>query len=182
MKTMSPVSVKQWLGVFDSEEAILGVTRESRRRGFDIVDVYTPYAVHGLDEAMGLRPSWLPWVCLLCGLAGGAGMLWFATWALAVDWPSNIGGKPYNSTPAIIPIVFEMVVLCGGYGAIFALLLHCRLLPGRRARLVHPRVTDDRFVIALRTGDARRHPDEARRLFEEFGAVDVEARREEVKP
>ncbi len=170
---MSTPGVRQWTGVFDSEESILAVTRESRRRGFQIADVYTPYAVHRLDEAMGLRRSWLPWVCFICGILGGAAMLWLATWTLAIDWPSNIGGKPFNSLPAIVPIVFEMVVLCAGYGVIFALLIHCRLLPGRKARLVHPRVTDDRFAIVLHTTDASRTPDAAYRMFEEFDAVEM---------
>ncbi len=177
---MSVLGVRQWTGIFDNEESILGVTRESRRLGLQIVDVYSPYAVHGLDEAMGLRRSWLPWVCFICGLLGGAGMLWLATWTLAVDWPTNIGGKPFNSLPAVIPIVFEMVVLCGGYGVIFALLFHRRLLPGRRAQLVHPRVTDDRFAIVLRLADASQNPDTVNRLLEEFGAVEVVTGYEEV--
>ena len=177
---MSVLGVRQWTGIFDKEESILGVTRESRRLGLDIVDVYSPYAVHGLDEAMGLRRSWLPWVCLVCGVLGGAGMLWLATWTLAVDWPSNIGGKPFNSLPAVIPIVFEMVVLCGGYGVILTLLFVCRLLPGRRARLVHPRVTDDRFAIVLRLSDAAQDPDSVDRLLAQFDAVEIQTGYEEV--
>jgi len=171
---MSVQSVRHWTGIFEREESILRAARESRRRGFEIVDVYTPYAVHGMDDAMGLRRSWLPWVCLLCGLAGGLGMYWLGTWTLAVDWPMNIGGKPFHSLPAIVPIIFEMVVLCGGYGVIIALLLHCRLLPGRRARLVHPRVTDDRFAIVVRAVDASQDPSAAYRLFEELGAVEID--------
>lgn len=177
---MSVATVRQWVGIFDNEEAILQVSRESRRRGFEIADVYAPYAVHGLDEAMGLSRSRLPWVCLICGVAGGLAMLWFATWTLAVDWPSNIGGKPYNSWPAIVPVVFEIVVLCGGYGVIFALLIHCRLLPGKRPRLVHPRVTNDRFAIVLHVANRAQDPSAAYRLFEEFDAVEIETRYGEV--
>ncbi len=177
---MSVLGVRNWTGIFDSEESILAVTSASRLAGFDIVDVYSPYAVHGLDEAMGLRRSWMPWVCFVCGLLGAVGMWWLATWALAVDWPSNIGGKPLNSFPAIVPIIFEMVVLCGGYGVIFALLIHCRLLPGRKARLVHPRITDDRFAIVLRAPDATRDPRDIRRLLEEYGALEIATGYEEV--
>ena len=170
---------KHWVGIFADESAILGVTGESRRRGFKIVDVFAPYAIHGLDEAMGLRRSRLPWVCFLCGLAGGSGMLWLATWALAIDWPMNIGGKPYNSLPAIVPIIFEMVVLCGGYGVLFALFLRCGLLPGKREKLIHPKITDNRFAIVLEDAGPEQDPSAIYRLFEEYRAVEIDTRCEE---
>ena len=173
---MTTAVTREWMGVFDNEDAVLEACRESRRRGFKIIDVFTPYAIHGLDGAMGIRRSRLPWVCFLAGLAGGAAMLWLATWTLAVDWPSNIGGKPYNSLPAIIPVVFEMVILCGGYGMILAFLFRCRLFPGKKARLIHPRISDDRFVIVLGVGESALDPSAAYRFFEEFNASEIETR------
>ncbi len=169
---------RHWIAAFASEEDILGVTNTSRQRGYRIVDVYTPYAVHGLDDAMGLKRSRITWVCFFAGLAGAVGMLWLGTWTLAVDWPTNIGGKPFNSLPAIIPVVFEVTVLLAGFGSVFALLICCRLFPGKQATLPAPGVTDDRFVLVLEETDSSVDPRDVEDLFEEYGAVEVETRYE----
>lgn len=167
---------RHWIAAFTSEADILGVTRASRERGYRIVDVYTPYAVHGLDQAMGLERSRITWVCFLAGLAGALGMLWFGTWTLAVDWPLNIGGKPFNSLPALIPVIFEVTVLFAGFGSVFALFLRCGLFPGKKPCIPSPGVTDDRFVIVLEDGGAAMDPRDVQDLFEEYGAVGVETR------
>lgn len=167
---------RYWIAAFTSEEDILAVTRASRQRGCRIVDVYTPYAVHGLDDAMGLERSRITWVCFLAGLTGALGMLWFATWTLAVDWPLNIGGKPFNSLPAIIPVIFEVTVLLAGFGSVFALFIRCRLFPGKRARMPHGGATDDRFVIVIEDGGSSMDPRDVQDLFEAHGAGSVETR------
>ena len=161
------------MGVFTREEEILKVTRACRERGYKIVDVYAPYAVHGLDRAMGLRPSRITWVCFLLGVTGAAAMLWFQVWASAIDWPANIGGKPLNSLPAFIPVTFETAVLMAGVGTIVALALRSRLFPWVKPRLTHPRVTDDHFVLAIRQTDADLHPSMAGRLLRDHGAIEV---------
>ena len=97
------------IGIFDNEDAILDVTDAARRRGLKIVDVFAPYAVHGLDKAMGLQRSKLPWVCFVLGLTGAGFKVWFEYWTTATDWPLNVGGKPWNSLPAFIPITFEVM-------------------------------------------------------------------------
>jgi len=138
------------IAVFTDERTLLAATRAVRERGCDVVDVYTPYAVHGLDEAMGLRPSRLSWACLACGTVGAGLALWFQFWTSAVDWPLNVGGKPFNSLPAFVPVTFELCVLLAGLGVVAALFLRCRLWPGRPARLPDARATDDRFVLVAR--------------------------------
>jgi hypothetical protein len=137
------------IAVFDNETDLLAATRATRDAGCEIVDVFTPYAVHGLDEAMGLRPSRLGWVCFLAGAAGAALALWAQYWTSAVDWPLNVGGKPFNSLPAFVPVIFELCVLFAALGVVLALLVRCGLRPGRRA-VVPPGVTDDRFVLVAR--------------------------------
>ena len=118
--------------------------------GLDVVDVFAPYAVHGLDRALGLRPSRLPWVCFVLGLFGAVAMLLFQYWASAVSWPINVGGKPWNSWPAFVPVTFEMMVLCAGVGTVAAFVWVAGLRPGRRSALSDLRVTDDRFALVLR--------------------------------
>jgi len=160
-------------GVFLQEDQVIRGTRACRERGYEIVDVYAPYPVHGLDRAMGLKPSRITWVCFLLGASGAAGMLWFQIWASAVDWPANVGGKPLNSLPAFIPVTFETAVLMAGIGTILALAISSRLFPWVKPKLAHPKVTDDHFVLAIRQTDADLDPGMAERLLREHGAVEV---------
>jgi hypothetical protein len=160
-------------GSFATEEDILAATRAAREHGLGIADVYTPYAVHDLDQAMGLRPSRLPWVCFLCGLSGAVFKLWFQFWAMALSWPMNVGGKPWNSLPAYVPVTFEVMVLLAGLGMGLALLLRCRLFPGKEASPLFPAATDDRFVLVLLHPTEAGGADAARRLLHDFHAVHV---------
>lgn len=169
------------LGTFEREEDILAVTRASRNRGLKIVDVYTPYAVHGLDQAGGLKPSRLPWVCFYLGLFGAAFKVWFEFWTTAVSWPINVGGKPWNSLPAFVPVTFEVMVLFAGVSTVIAFLIASRLRPGKIAKLPDPRVTDDRFVLVLEQTDSTFDPDEVGRFFRHHGATAVVERDGEVE-
>lgn len=161
------------MGVFKGEREVIRATRACRERGYQIVDVFAPYPVHGLDRAMGLQPSRITWVCFLLGALGAAVTLWFQVWASAVDWPVNVGGKPLNSLPAFIPVAFESAVLMAGIGTIAVLLLRSRLFPWRRPELAHPKVTDDHFVLAICQTDADLDPGMAERLMREHGAIEV---------
>ncbi len=154
---------------FGHERDLLDAVRALRRHDVKIVDVFTPYAVHGLDRAMGLRPSPLTWVCFLCAMTGVLIAFGFEHWSLAVDWPLNIGGKPWNSLPSDTPVAFELAVLLGGFGSVFALFGLCRLFPGKRPRLVDPRVTDDRFVVVIEATDAVTTPPYIEAIVEPFG-------------
>jgi hypothetical protein len=160
-------------GSFATEEDILGAVRAAREHGFRIADTYTPYAVHGLDRAMGLRPSRLPWACFACGLFGAVFALSTQYWAAAYSWPLNVGGKPWNSLPAYVPMAFEVMVLLAGLGVVLAFLLRCRLFPGKGAAPLFPGTTDDRFVLVLERPADSGEADVARRLFEDFHAVRV---------
>jgi hypothetical protein len=161
------------LGVFARETDILGATEAARRQGIAILDVYTPYAVHGMDQAMGLQPSRLPWVSFLLGVIGAGLKVWFEFWASAVSWPVNVGGKPWNSLPAFVPITFEVMVLFAGIGTVVAFLFVARLRPWRRASLVHSRVTDDRFVLLLEQTDATLAVERIVDLFKRHNAVQI---------
>ena len=159
--------------IFQEEKDILSVTRACRERGYEIIDVYSPYPVHGLERAMGLEPSKIPFLCFLFALVGAGGMFLFQVWASAVDWPANIGGKPLNSFPAFLPVTFETAVLFAGLGIIFVLLMRSKLYPTRKPAFTDPRLTDDHFLLAIRQTDADLHPDMAKELFLEHGAIEV---------
>jgi len=158
---------------FRHESDLLAAVDDVRRHGWTILDAYTPYAVHGLETALGLRPSRLPWVCFLCGMLGAAGMLWFEHWTMAVDWPVNVGGKPWNSLPSDVPVAFEAAVLLAGFGSVFALFAVSRLYPGQQPAVLDPRATDDRFLLLLDQSDAAFDTAIVERLLRKHDVVEV---------
>jgi hypothetical protein len=162
------------LATFDYEDDLLAATEEVRLQGYQIVDVYTPYAVHGLESAMGLRPSRLTWVCFLCGLTGALLALWFQHWTAATSWPLDVGGKPWNSLPADVPVTFEMMVLLAGFGSVFALLGVSRLYPGKQAHNPSVRVTNDQFVLVLDEAGSEFDLASARKLLEKHHVQNIE--------
>jgi Ni/Fe-hydrogenase subunit HybB-like protein len=164
------------VSVFQREEDVLHATAAARRKGLDIVDVFSPYASHGMARTLGLRPTRLPWVCFLLGLSGAATMAFFQYWATAVSWPINVGGKPWNSWPAFVPVTFEMMVLCAGVGTVAAFIWSAGLRPGRRAALSDLRVTDDRFALVIRENTPELDRAGLERLLSPFHPVTIEER------
>jgi hypothetical protein len=165
-----PVSV--FVAWFEREEDILAATYAARRAGLVVHDTYTPYAVHGMDEAMGIQPSRLPYVCFGAGLTGLSCAWGLQYWASVVSWPLNVGGKPAHSLPAFIPVMFELTVLFAALTTVAALFLRERLIPGARAKVIK-RVTDDRFALALDASADGFDRVEARALLEHHGAVET---------
>ena len=167
------------IGIFESEDAILAATDASRLRGLKIVDVFAPYAVHGMDKAMGLERSRLPWVCFLLGLFGAGFKVWFEYWTTASDWPINVGGKPWNSLPAFVPITFEVMVLFAGLSTVLAFFGMSRLWPGQKPTLLDPRVTNDRFALVLEEDSAAFDVRDVEQFLRQHQAVRVEEREQE---
>jgi hypothetical protein len=143
------------VGIFDREDRILQATTAAREAGFEIVDVFTPYAVHGMDRAMGLGRSRLPWVCFVLGLSGAVAAAWLQYWTSAVSWPIDVGGKPWHSWPAFLPIIFEVMVLCAGVGTVLVFIGWAGMAPGRQSAVSDLGVTDDRFALAVRPSGGR---------------------------
>lgn len=165
------MSERTILASFADEHDALDVVRTLRAAGYRVRDVYSPHAIHGMDEALGLRPTRLTWVCFVCGAVGLFAALWLQNWANAIDWPINVGGKPWNSLPAEAPVAFEMLVLLAAFGSVLACLAVCRLYPGKRVAAA-ARVTDDRYAVAVDASPALPRG-ELRRLLSEKGAVEI---------
>ena len=141
-----PQPARAVLALYDDPDRLLNAAAIAREHGFSGLDAYTPYAVHGLSEALGVRKSWVPYVTLVMGLTGAILGLTFEIWTQAYDWPINVGGKPNVSLPAFIPIFFESGVLIGGTMTLAALLLACGL-PNWKAPILDRNLTNDRFGL-----------------------------------
>lgn len=148
------MSRQVYTATFTREEDLLAATGEIRSAGVRIYDVYTPYAVHGLDAAMGLKSSRLTWVCFGAGAFGLAFGLWLQVYASAESWPLNVGGKPFNSLPAFVPVAFELTVLCAALTTVLALLVRTKLRPRIEApRGQLPGVTNDKLTLVVEMDD-----------------------------
>jgi hypothetical protein len=161
------------VATFETENDLLAAVSAVRERECAIVEAYTPYVVHGLDEAMGLRRSRLSWACFFCGLAGAVLALWIQFWSTQTSWPLNVGGQPWNSLPAFVPVTFESMVLFAGLGVVLAWLLRCRLYPGKPAEALVAGSTDNRFVLLLAPASAEAQM-EIRQLLLDLRAVSCE--------
>lgn len=161
------------LGMYDDEQKMVSAVRKLRADGFLIHDVYTPYAVHSLDNAMGIRRSRLGIVTFVAALIGLIFSITFQFWTNVFDWPVNIGGKPDNSTLAFIPVSFEITILFGALATVAAFLFRSRLFPGKEILILDPSITDDRFVIALQKVDGSFNETKASGIFQESGALRV---------
>ena len=163
----------EYAGVDD----ILRACRRVRDAGYTKWDAHTPFPIHGIEEAMGVRPTILPWIVLCGGLVGLAGALLMQWWMNAVDYPYLVSGKPYFSLPAFVPITFELTVLLSALTSFFSVLA-LNLLP----QPYHPlfrndrfrRATSDRFFISIDGDDPLFDPAQARALLEGTGPEAIE--------
>lgn len=137
------------VGCFDEEEVLFDAVKKVRKSGYKLHDVYTPFPIHGLDTAMGLRDTSIHTAGFIYGICGTTTALSFITWAFTKDWPLNIGGKPHFSLPAWLPIMFEFTVLCAAVGMVLTFCYLCQLAPFVRKHHFHPRATDDKFVMVI---------------------------------
>ncbi|MCY1043556.1 DUF3341 domain-containing protein [Corallococcus praedator] len=110
------------LAEFATPDALVDATRQMREKGFQGMDTYSPYPLHGGSEALGLPPSRVPFIALGGALTGMVTALAMQTWMNTIDYPLNIGGRPLLSLPAWVPITFELTVLFCAFGIVFGLL------------------------------------------------------------
>jgi hypothetical protein len=160
------------LAIFTSPAAIKEAAQRVHALGFTKFDAFTPFPIHGIEKKMGIRKSWLSLVTLVMGLAGAGLLYYFQVWTSAVDWPLNVGGKPLVSWPAFIPITFEGMVLIGGISTVVALFVVMRL-PSYNAKVLDPRLTNDKFGLFIDKRDPRFDPAKLDAVFRECKAEEV---------
>lgn len=156
---------------FAREVDLLAALSSVREHGAEVLEVYGPYPLSRADALLGKRPTRLPWICFMLAIAGAAFKIWFQVWTSSVDWRLNVGGKPWNSLPAFVPVTFEVMVLVAGLGALLAFLARRRLIPGRRPKLPVAGITDDVFAALVRVEGSGESVPRALKLLEQQGAL-----------
>jgi len=167
------MAVKKFVvGGFTEEAQLFDAVKAVRKGGYKLHDVYTPFPVHGLDSAMGLRDTSLHTAGFVYGTSGFLIGLSFITWAFTTDWPLDIGGKPNFALPAWIPILFELTVLFSAVGMVLTFCYLCQLAPFVKKHHFHLRSTDDLLVMVLECTPKSDENEVADKL-KSLGAVDV---------
>lgn len=136
-------------GLYDDETDLLRAVKQAKADHIEIMDVYSPFPVHGLDPILGLEESRLHIAGFVYGLMGTLTAFLGMTWIFTKDWPIVFGGKPYWSVPAFIPITFELTVLFASIGMVVSFYTVCGLGPGVTNAYLDDRITDDKFCIAF---------------------------------
>jgi hypothetical protein len=166
--------MKEISGYYDKEASLLSAVKSLRDNNIKIKDVFSPYPVHGLDHAMGLRRSWLPRAAFIGGAVGAISGFGFQAWVFTRAYPINIGGKPLMAVPSFIPVTFECAILFAAFAIVLSYLFKSHLGAGADNKIYDERATDDRFVIVLDTADIdSNEAEKIKSKFEDSGAMDV---------
>ncbi len=161
---------------FDGPDELLDAAAQARDRGYRSFDVHSPFPIHGMDGAMGLRRSRLGWIVFIAGAIGaasGMGMQWFCA---AYDYPILTGGKPFFSWQAFIPITFEMMVLFAAFGAVIGMLLLNGLPQWYHPTLKHSpfaRASDDGFFLVIEASDPMFHMEQTPAFLTRIGGKEI---------
>ena len=136
-------------GLYNDEEDLLRAVKQAKDAHLEIMDVYTPFPVHGLDPILGLSESRLHIAGFIYGALGTLTAFGGMSWIFTRDWPQIFGGKPHWPVPAFIPITFELTVLFASIGMVVTFYIINGLGPGVVNPTVDLRITDDKFCIAF---------------------------------
>jgi hypothetical protein len=165
------------VGEFDNEHALMEAAERTRDAGYRRIDAYAPFPVEGLSEALGLKSNKVALLTLIGGLCGGLGGFGFEYWCNVIAYPLNIGGRPLNSWPAFIPVMFELTVLGASLSAVFGMLALNRLPqpyhPLFNVERFAKHATSDRFYLCIEARDKKFHLAEVARFLQSLGAHHV---------
>src|SRR5215475_2134223 len=161
---------------FDDPNAAVAAARRTFEEGYRRINAYSPYPIEELSEAIGYHRNYVPLMVLICGLLGGLGGFALQSWASAIAYPLNVGGRPLISLPAFVPITFECTILAASIGAFIGMLIMNGL-----PRPYHPvfnvpvfsRATQDRFFVCVKADDPKFSEKKTRAFLQSLGAKEV---------
>ncbi len=181
-KKVKPPQAFGWMAEYDDEHKFLDAARKVRDSGYTKTDAFAPFPVHGIDEALGIKPTVLPWFTLVAGACGTTTALVMECWMNGYSYPYIISGKPFISLPAFIPVAFELTVLFAAFTTVFAMLGLNGLPKFSNPVFNNPkfdRATDDRFFIWVDSRDKYFNSDKVKSLLDSTSPLAVEEVRED---
>lgn len=161
------------LGVYNDDDILIKAVKKIRAGKVQIHDVFSPYPLHGIDEALGYKRSRLPKAAFIFGVIGFLFAVLLQFWTMGVDWPMIIGGKNFTSIPPFVPIMFELTVLLSALGMVGTFMIASNLKPYKKPRIFDPRITDDKLVIAIDLAKNPLSKEDISSLIKETGAEEV---------
>ncbi len=161
------------LGVFDDEDVLLNAVEKVKGKGVKIHEVYSPFPVHGLDEALGYKKTRLPIAAFLFGMTGTSLALIMQIWMLGYDWPMIIGGKNFASLPPFIPVTFELTVLLSALGMVATFLIVSDMKPYKWPQQFDIRSTDDKHIMAIDLATNKLSKQDIGAILKDSGAQEV---------
>jgi hypothetical protein len=159
-------------GIWLDDHKFVEAARKTREAGVKKFEAISPFPLHGIDEAMDIPLSFIPWVTLTFALTGFAFGTWFTWWTSAVDWPVRIGGKPLWSIPAFVPIMFECTILFGALSSVGAL-IYLAGLPKVNPPIIDPDLTSHKFALFVAQDAPGFDAGRVEQLFKSLGAVEI---------
>jgi hypothetical protein len=172
--TGEPISEHHVEGIaafFDHPKHLLAAATYARDSHYEDFEAFSPFPIHGMDEAMGLGRSWIPWVTMGAAMVGFicANLLQFGM--MTFDWPMIVGGKPFAPWPSFVPIMFELSVLIGGVTTAVVMLKAAGCF--KKPLIIDPSITDDRFVLWISAKDNKFEMNEAIDFLETLNPLEV---------
>jgi len=165
-----------FLAEFEDPESLKQCIRRARQEGFKCIDAYTPFPVEGVPEELGVGHSSVPLIVLIGGLVGCFGGFGLQYWVSAVAYPINVGGKPFDSWPAFIPVTFECTILVAALACVLGMLALNGLPQPYHPVFNVPRfalASRNRFFLCIEARDPRFHLEETRRFLETLNPREV---------
>ena len=159
-------------GIWSEEHLIVKAAYKTREAGFTKFEAISSYPIHGMEEACGIKRSWLPYVTFTAGCVGLLAGLGLTYWTSAVNWAVNVGGKPFFSLPAFIPIMFELTILFAALSSVGALFYACKI-PRIDPPNIDPDLSSHKFAIFIPHNDTGYDEAKIERMFKELGASEV---------
>jgi hypothetical protein len=161
---------------FDRPSALVSAARETYAAGYRQINGYSPFPIEELTEAIGFKRTTLPLIVLAGGILGGLGGFFMQYWMEVIDYPINVGGKPFNSWPAFIPITFECTILGAAFAAVLGMLALNKLPQPYHPVFNAPNfalATRDSFFLVIESKDPKFEHDEVTRFLKSLEAREV---------
>lgn len=159
-------------GIFLTEESAVNAARKCKESGYKKFEALSPYPIHAMEEACGIKRSAIPYVTFVAGAVGLLAALALTYYTSVIDWPINIGGKPLFSLPAFVPIMFELTVLFAALCSVGAFFYFCGM-PSKAIPPIDKDLTCSKFAIFIPENETGYNYEQMEKMLKELGASEV---------